>query len=134
MACVGHSASLLAFSFARGTQLALTEQGRLRDQFLINLQRFAKGDIPPAAAADYASVDRKLNEVYRRIQHAPESAWEVGTINPPGIRDTERAWLKLRDAWVEFARVAYPRLSADTVRTQIVRLRLHQLQSLDPQN
>jgi hypothetical protein len=37
------------------------------------------------------------------------------------------AWLRLREAWVEFARLAYPRLSADTVRTQITRLRLHQL-------
>ncbi len=111
---------------------ALEEQGRLRDQFLINLQRFAKGDIPSASAADYSDVDHKLNAVYQHIQHAPETAWQYGTIKPPGIRDTELAWLKLRDAWVEFGRLAYPHLSADTVRTQIARLRLHQLQSLDP--
>ncbi|MDQ2711244.1 MAG: DUF1311 domain-containing protein [Acidobacteriota bacterium] len=113
---------------------ALEEQGRLRDQFLINLQRFAKGDIPSASAADYTSVDQKLNDVYRHIQHAPDTAWQYGTIKSSGIRDTEVAWLKLRDAWVDFARIAYPHLSADTVRTQIARLRLHQLQSLDPKH
>ena len=55
---------------------------------------------------------------------------QYGTVKPSGIGDTEGAWLKLRDAWVEFARAAYPGLSADTVRTQITRLRLQQLEAL----
>jgi uncharacterized protein YecT (DUF1311 family) len=110
----------------------LEEEGRLRDQLLINLRRFAKGDIPTASSAEYQNVDRKLNQVYQKIQQAPSSSWEYTTVKPSGIRDTERAWLKLREAWVEFARVAYPHVSEDTVRTQITRLRLHQLQSLQP--
>jgi uncharacterized protein YecT (DUF1311 family) len=105
---------------------SLEEEGRLRDQFLINLRRFARGDVPHASPADYQSADHSLNEAYQHLRQAPESFWQ-GTIKPAGIRDTEVAWLKLREEWVEFARLAYPRLSADTVRTQITRLRLHQL-------
>jgi hypothetical protein len=89
----------------------LREQGRLRDQFLINLKRFAKGDIPAASGADQQAADSKLKEVYKQIQASDESAWQYQTIKSSGIRETERAWLKLRDAWIEFARLAYPEVS-----------------------
>lgn len=89
----------------------LAELDRLRNQFLIDLNRFAKGDIPAASAADAAAIDRRLNAVYRQVENAPENSW-YGTIKPAGIRSTQRTWLKLRDAWVEFARLAYPNLDA----------------------
>jgi len=109
---------------------ALAEQGRLRDQFLINLKRFAKGEIPPASQAEHQAVDRRLNAVYQKIQKSPEEEWQYGTIRPAGIRDTQRAWLTLRDRWIDFARLAYPALSAARLSTQLTRLRLHQLLSL----
>ena len=109
----------------------LVEEGRLEDQFLIDLRHFATG-FSPASTADYQVADRKLNIAYGRLMSSPESAWQYGTIKPDGIRETERNWLKLREAWVDFARLAYPQLSADTIRTQITRLRIHQLQSLLP--
>jgi ribosomal protein S12 methylthiotransferase accessory factor YcaO len=80
--------------------------------------------------SDHQSVDRELNDAYQHIERSSESLWAGGTIEPSGIRDVELARLKLCNASVEFVRVAYPRLSADTVRTQITRLRLHQLQTL----
>lgn len=110
----------------------LQEQRRLGDQFLINLQRFGSGDVPHATASDVAALDRALNGVYQDIQTAPASNWQWGTIRPEGIRETERAWVALADAWAEFAHEAYPNLEATTVRAQIVRLRLHQLRSLAP--
>ena len=112
----------------------LEERGRLRDQFLINLRRFAKGDLPAASSVAGKAVDGKLNDVYQQIQQSPASDWQWGTIKPSGIRETERAWLKLCDAWVEFGRLAYPSLSADRIHTQLTRLRLHQLQSLIPKH
>jgi hypothetical protein len=53
-------------------------------------------------------------------------------VKPDGIRETERKWVALADAWSEFARQAYPNLDTNTVRAQIIRLRLHQLRSLAP--
>jgi uncharacterized protein YecT (DUF1311 family) len=116
---------------------SLAEKGRLHDQFLINLRHFADPKTPSAAAADlqtadFQSIDRQLNQAYQRIQQAPDRAWQYGTVKAEGIRSTQEVWLKLRDAWVEFAGTAYPRLKADTVRTQITRLRVHQLHSLEP--
>jgi len=103
---------------------SLEEQGRLRDQFLATIQRFAAGQ----ATSDYQNADRSLNDAYQRIQQAPDSFWQWGTVKPSGIRDTERLWIQLRDAWVEFARQAFPRLSADAVRTEITRQRTAQLE------
>ncbi len=109
---------------------SLAEQGRLRDQFLTNLKRFAKGDIPLASEADEQGADHRLNAVYREIQQSPENSWQYVTIKPSGIRNTERKWLTLRNAWIEFSRLAYPSLTKTRVVTQITRLRVHQLQSL----
>jgi len=108
----------------------LSEETKLRDQFLINLQRFGRADIPGASEADLFILDQKLNEMYQRIQHSPTSRWEFGTIKPDGIRDTERKWISLVDAWIGFARIAYPNLSTTRVRAQLIRLRLRQLRSL----
>jgi hypothetical protein len=134
-------AAELAFEKARtqgevdlsGTSRAafqLSEEAKIRDQFLINLQRFGRADIPVASETDLTLLDQKLNETYQKIQDSPATKWEFGTIKPDGIRDTERKWISLVDAWTCFARIAYPSLSATRVRAQLIRLRLHQLQSL----
>ncbi len=124
------SANEIDLSGSGGSAFTIVERNRLRDQFLINLQRFAKNDVPHATAATAQDVDRNLNLVYQQIQHSPAGAWQDSTIKPSGIRDTQRAWLKLRDAWLQFARLAYPGMDANTLTTQLTRLRLHQLRSL----
>lgn len=108
----------------------LEEKSKLRDQFLINLERFGRGDIPASSAADLAVLDRKLNDVYQRIRHSSADKWQSGTVKPEGIRDTERKWISLFDAWISFAELAYPNLPEISVRAQLIRLRLHQLRSL----
>jgi hypothetical protein len=99
----------------------LEEQGRLRDQFLINLRRFGSGDIPPAAG-----LDQQLESAYRNAIGLPAA----GTITSDGIQKTEAAWTSLRDQWLEFARVAYPGFSPERIQAQLNRLRIHQLESL----
>lgn len=118
---------------ARG-MFQLQETKRLRDQFLINLQRFSSGDLPKASGADVAQLDHTLETVYQDVQRAPADTWKYGTIKPDGIRKTERTWVALQDAWVEFAKQAYPNLDPNAVRVQIIRLRLRQLRSLAPKD
>jgi hypothetical protein len=109
----------------------LQEQAKLRDQFLNNLRQFGNGEAPAASANDLALLDRELNEIYHRILHSPASKWEYGTIKPEGIRDTERKWLSLVDAWTTFTRGAYPALAPTRIKAQLIRLRLLQLRSLE---
>jgi uncharacterized protein YecT (DUF1311 family) len=106
------------------------EQSRLRDQFLTNLKRFAKGDVPAASQADFEAIDHRLNTVYQQLEGLPRKRWKKSTTPPPVIRKTERAWTRLREAWIEFGRLAYPAVSSTRIATEITRLRLDQLQSL----
>lgn len=108
----------------------LEDLGLLRDQFLINLERFSGSNIPQATADDVKNLDAQMNAAYQRVMTAPESAFQSGTVKREGVRETQRDWLPLRDSWVAFARAAYPRLSPDRVMAQLIRLRLHQLQAL----
>lgn len=108
----------------------LEEEGVLKDQFLINLNRFAKGDVPSVSTSDYWGLQQTLERVYGEIQSSSDSAWQFGTVKPAGIRTTEGAWLALLEAWAAFGRMNYPHLSTDRIRGQITRLRIHQLQSL----
>jgi len=128
------------FEEARGNEVDMTgtlrlafavdDRTRLRDQFLINLQRFSRGDVPAADAAAAAALDAQMNERYQKIMHAPERTFAGTTVNAAGIRDTQRAWLPLRDAWLEFAAATYPRLTRERVLAQLLRLRLGQLRRL----
>lgn len=115
---------------ARGA-FSLREGGVLKDQFLINLQRFAKGDVPVATAAAVTKLDAEMNDVYRGLQSAQEYKTATGgAVTALGIQKTQRAWLPLRDAWIAFAAKAYPGLAREKVEAQLIRLRLHQLRSL----
>ncbi len=107
----------------------LEEEARLRDQFLINLQKFGHSDIPAASETQLTDLNLKLNAVYETIERSPVSDWQDETVKPESIRKTEQAWVLLADTWISFARVAYPNLSATRIRAQLVRLRMHQLQS-----
>lgn len=107
------------------------DQTKLRDQFVINLDRFGQGDVPEATAADLGKLDQELNAVYQQIQHAPAKAW-YGTVRPEGIRETQLKWLALVDEWETFARAAYPGLSSERIRAQLIRLRVHQLRAIAP--
>lgn len=110
---------------------ALGDHDRIMEQFLINLQRFSKADVPVASAADVQQLDAQMNTLYRQFMQFPDDTRLSGsTVTPAGIRETQRAWLQLRDAWLEFAPAAYSGLSADRVHAQLLRLRLNQLRRL----
>jgi hypothetical protein len=110
----------------------LEDAAKLRDQFLLNLERMGRGDLPAASATDLAALDRQLNELYQKLQHAPKSQKELwGTIRPEGIRATERKWLLLLEAWVKFSKTAYPKLAETSIRAHLLSLRLEQLRELD---
>ncbi len=119
---------------ARGA-FSLEEEGRLKDQFQINLQRFAKGDLPAATAADVTKLDAEMNDVYRGLQNSQKyKNASGGAVTALGIQKAQRAWLPLRDAWIAFAAKAYPGLTRERVEAQLIRLRLHQLRSLAGSN
>ena len=110
------------------------DQGQLREQFLINLKRFAAGDLPKATSADRAQAER---EVQAAFAAAVENAQPPNTPNrnlgapdpdKASLGSTQHAWEALFAAWMRFVPIAYPQLAPDSAATELLRLRKHQLQ------
>ena len=110
----------------------LADEGRLRDQFLINLRRFTAGSASAADKRERLKAGAALDGEFAAIENAPEARWRFGTVRPEGVRRSQAAWQRLFAVWMRFAPVAYPRLSPDAVATELLRLRTHQLKALLP--
>lgn len=108
--------------------IASDEMGRLRNGFLASLQAFEHGRLP--AHEGLGAADNELNTLYREILSMD---WNyLGTLTPEGLRSTQRAWLKYRDAWAEFGAVRYPRRTAAEWKAWATRQRTAQLQETYP--
>lgn len=121
------------------TSQALGESNALEDGVLNALSAFEDGKLPAASASEYAAADKELNLEYAAARKAATaepgeiSFGPLGTIRPDGIRIAQRAWLKYRDAWVEFGKRRYPKVEADAWRTHFTRERVKQLKEMyDP--
>lgn len=89
-------------------------QDTLRDDFIAALQSFEAGRLPTGSAQQYHDADARLNSVYRQeMGNAEGHKRDYGAVQPAGIRDAERAWLKYRDAWVAFAKLRYPTVTSE---------------------
>ncbi|WP_153100950.1 lysozyme inhibitor LprI family protein [Paraburkholderia hayleyella] len=107
------------------------------DSFTETLDLLEKGKFPRASKAAFEQADKALNKAYRftqrpRSRSAEESMW--GAISATGIRETQRAWLRYRDAWVALAAKRYPAVSATAIKTYLTRQRTDGLEVFVPPN
>jgi uncharacterized protein YecT (DUF1311 family) len=49
-------------------------------------------------------------------------------VTKDSIRVAQRAWLGYRDAWVAFAKIKYPLITLDTIRTWLTQKRTAELE------
>ena len=120
-------------SGSSGGAYRIEEQDSLKDAFIEDPALFVSGNVPVYEAKRFREADAELNSAYRDILRA--KTWEssaYGTVTQPGIQTTQRVWLKYRDAWVAFARQAYPQLSPDNVKAWLTLRRITQLQEFPP--
>jgi hypothetical protein len=79
---------------------ALVDQNLLREQFVINLERLNKGNLPRATAADREHAQQQLDAAYGAVRALPVGdgdAIHVGAALPTqkGYAATEAAWQAL---------------------------------------
>jgi hypothetical protein len=82
-----------------------------RDKFLEAIRSFERGRLPKATQPEFERADADLNATYKKtltLAAAQDFKNDDGLIKTNGIRDAERAWLKYRDAWIDFAHIHYP--------------------------
>lgn len=114
---------------AYGAMMA-EEETSLQDDFLAALQSFEKGHTPNFSDQQFAEADAKLNATYKNILADKNFSW--GTVYQNSIKETQREWLKYRDAWVKFGSIKYPAVSADSWKTYWTEKRIKMLEDFLP--
>lgn len=109
---------------------------RLEIELLEDVQRFERGARPAQTAAALAPLDRALNTAYRDVrawlqpQASPPAYSVFGTVTADGVRDTQRAWLRYREAWVVFAATRWPDTTGDAWRAWLTDTRTAALEAI----
>lgn len=118
---------------ARG-MMVIEAEASVNDRFLKDLGRFEKGELPRYTNTRFKALDRQLNQAYQRVMHAKsegkEGTLEYSTVTKKDVRNTQRLWLKYRDAWVAFGHVRYPAVPAYSWEALLTQRRTKQLKDL----
>lgn len=92
---------------ARGA-IATAEQDLQDTDFADMIGRLRHGAPPPTGPAQLRAAGARI-EAALRILLARPAGPVPGEVTPAGIRKAQQAWTAYRDAWGDFAAVAYPR-------------------------
>lgn len=115
---------------ARGAMVTGAEEA-LRDEFVRMIDQLEGGAAPSATRAQLEAADGELNRVYREVMRREFSAECVSCVTREGIRDAQRAWLRYRDAFLDFAAARYPQGSRDSLAAWLTRQRTELLSNGD---
>lgn len=80
----------------------IRERAALEESFVAGLELLVDDKAPKAGALPRA--DKALNEVYGKVMKLAD--FEYGTVTKDGIKKTQRAWIKYRDAWVALVKAS----------------------------
>lgn len=106
---------------ARNAELELLAQ---------DVRQYDAGKLPAAVSkAQAAALDKQLNVIYGKLMKQPKPDY-AGAVEKDGIRDTQRLWLRYRDAWLAFGAVHYPSVTGDTWAALLTARRNAQLEEL----
>ncbi|EHL30397.1 lysozyme inhibitor LprI family protein [Legionella drancourtii] len=113
---------------ANATAHGIIEEMNLNKQMLKKLKKTEQCIFPTYTLTQYQKIDNKLNVIYNKIQKKLFAKSLTVTIN--GIQKTERAWIKYRNAWVDFGYMKCPEISAISWNALITKERVIQLEAL----
>lgn len=110
----------------RAVPLRIAEDAR--DLHVEQLEQLS-GAARVTGAGERRNHDRSLNEIYRVAMGELPARQEnpFDEITRDGVRETERAWIAYRDAWLAFAPVAWPKASTEALAARLTRDRVGQL-------
>jgi uncharacterized protein YecT (DUF1311 family) len=96
--------------------------------------------LPGGGTAAATAADAELNEAYaalmarmrtREAQVGRKDCPFLPTVKADGVRDTQRAWLEYRDAFVSFAHVRHPQVPGSAWIEALSRERIRQLEQVE---
>ena len=106
-----------------------SEQARLNRDFLAMAEGLAS--FPSFTADDLARDDATLNAVYQKalaLLPADCAAANYDCMSQGTFRETQRAWIRYRDAWITFSGLRWAQVTEDSWRTYLTRQRAQQIE------
>ena len=107
---------------------------------LVETLQYVQKAPPRFTEEDFRKADAALNVAYRQALQASKLYYKTPRYhdseimpNEERIRDTERAWLEYREAWVAFGAIKWPSVSAESWRTWLTQARTEELKGLAQQ-
>ncbi|WGM38409.1 lysozyme inhibitor LprI family protein [Caulobacter sp. NIBR1757] len=91
---------------------ALEAEGEIKTGALGLLEALDSKALDKAAPGQLAASDAALNAAWKKV--TAHSFEDFGTVTKEGVRNTQRAWLKYRDAWTAFANLSSPGMGEAT--------------------
>lgn len=90
------------------------EQDFLNAFHAVSLELFAAGRFPTYTEDQFREADRELNRIYSELRGRDDYPFgnRPEELQFENMRNTQRLWLRYRDAWVEFGRRRYPQVSS----------------------
>ncbi|WP_237478277.1 lysozyme inhibitor LprI family protein [Lichenibacterium dinghuense] len=104
---------------------------QVNDAFLALVGDVDAGRVAADGAAGAKAADDALNAAYKALlARAPELSRYGSGMSAAGFAETERLWIRYRDAWVAFAKVRKPDLAPDALLARLSRERAAQLKAV----
>jgi uncharacterized protein YecT (DUF1311 family) len=111
-----------------GGAMAILDKEEHHAGFMAMLEQLEQGKGPRASAEEFKAADAELNKVYQGVQKYPDEDVAWGTVTKASIKQTQKAWLKYRDAWVAFARTRYPSITREALSFELTKQRIARLE------
>lgn len=102
------------------------EHAFMERQFIEMLETLDRGELPDFSPEAARKADADMNAAYSTVVNGSTKEWGTVTVN--GIKQTQQAWLPYRDAWVQFGRKKYPKVTAASWKAWITQQRLPMLE------
>ncbi|HEX7288411.1 MAG TPA: lysozyme inhibitor LprI family protein, partial [Candidatus Angelobacter sp.] len=98
---------------AKGINLTGTheiqENGFLERGFISSLEQLAGGDLPKFSAKEAAEAETAMNSDYDKARAIKRNI--ASNLTPEGLKETQQAWMRYREAWLKFGKARYPSVS-----------------------
>ena len=106
----------------------ISEDVALNKRMMELIKKTEQCQLPLYTLEQYQAADKQINSLYQQVLKGDFS--NCLGIKLDGIKETERAWVKYKDAWVNFGQTKCPSIPVDSWKTIITKERIEELDVL----
>lgn len=103
----------------------------VQKEFIDLFKKLDSKQLAEQTELDFEKKDSELNRIYQEIQNNKNLDSEVAaSVSRRGIKETQRKWIKYRDAWLAFATVSFPLVSKHSLNATLTEDRISRLEKI----